>query len=220
MKFSQIAVAASLAVASAGAFATTFTATSYNLGNKVDATLDGVDRADTQTAEIIGTVDTFGNGSFAAFCIELDAGFLSPLSGALGSLGAKADALSQLFTGAGWSSWDYANDGVASDDKVKIAALQVGVWEIIYDTTFDLSTGSFTVGAGDQAAYGDLISGWMKAGNPGLGNSIFALSDADTGANVNQQDVLIAVPEPSTYALMIAGLGAVGFVARRRARRG
>jgi PEP-CTERM motif len=36
---------------------------------------------------------------------------------------------------------------------------------------------------------------------PGVGNEISSVS---------------AVPEPSTYALMLAGLGVIGFIARRR----
>jgi len=46
----------------------------------------------------------------------------------------------------------------------------------------------------------------------------------EAGTCTNPSDYVLssvaAIPEPSTYALMIAGLGAVGFVARRRARRG
>jgi hypothetical protein len=36
------------------------------------------------------------------------------------------------------------------------------------------------------------------------------------GANFNGQLVLTPVPEPETYALLLAGLGIVGFVASRR----
>jgi PEP-CTERM motif len=39
------------------------------------------------------------------------------------------------------------------------------------------------------------------------------------GANFNGQLVLTPVPEPETYALMLAGLGAIGFMASRRKSR-
>jgi len=47
---------------------------------------------------------------------------------------------------------------------------------------------------------------------------VFAVSDADlaaAGATYTAQSIA-AVPEPSTYAMLLAGLGFVGFIARRR----
>ena len=48
---------------------------------------------------------------------------------------------------------------------------------------------------------------------------VFGVTDADlarVGASYTAQAVTAAVPEPETYAMLIAGLGLLGFVARRR----
>lgn len=72
---------------------------------------------------------------------------------------------------------------------------------------------TFTVANATIADFGLLSAG----GNP---NAYFAADvyQSGTGATggIGATSVMAPVPEPETYALMLAGLGALGFVAKRR----
>lgn len=172
----------------------------------------GATTADRSTVEYYGT-STNPAGSFAAFCLEPNIPLGNPQTYEVGAFtGAVGDALSKLFTGAGWQSWNYAADGVTTDAQK--VGLGLAVWDITIDGSFDLAGGSFQViddGLGGAAvAFANLA---YSQGNTSLAGNLLRLSSVET------QDLVIAVPEPSTYALMLAGLGVIGFVSRRQRQR-
>jgi hypothetical protein len=154
--------------------------------------------------------------SFTAYCAELtqDLGFNITYTDyswqtGLDHFGAdKTTALSKLFTAA---------QGLVHDAATS-AAMQAGIWEILYETgtVYSLSNGAFKVDvpAGDEAAFAAMNS---ILGNLDEGyEALYTINVLSSGIN---QDLLVGtIPEPGTWALFAAGLGMLGFIAKRRKR--
>jgi len=75
----------------------------------------------------------------------------------------------------------------------------------------DISTGSFNF-----LNFGSISGAFDEVYLPTFTGYDFELEYGTTFANLVISETVSAVPEPSTYALMLAGLGLVGFMAARR----
>jgi hypothetical protein len=166
-------------------------------------------------------------GMFWAFCIELeefiDEGNITtfdvlPLDqgGPVGGMGlARADQIAELI-GAVYPDFSVP---LASADEY--AALQIAIWEIIYETDAMLAVGSgFAQFFNAPAAILDLADDYLALVD-GIGDRALGLA-ALVNDNANperrgRQDMLVQfpVPEPGTLGLALLGLGAA-FGLRRR----
>lgn len=152
-----------------------------------------------------------GSNSFQAFCIDpfqwssgtpttYDQTTLSPTFSA-----AKITSITKLF------NFGYAG---AVGNNLNAAAMQLALWEVANDDG-NLMTGGVHKTASTNAALvtqtNFLLSNYAAASATSLYNFTFYKSTA-------KQDfvTVTAVPEPEAFAMLLAGLGLMGTVIRRR----
>ncbi|MBB4842327.1 hypothetical protein HNP55_000822 [Paucibacter oligotrophus] len=193
-----------------------------------DADVLAMSTSDTQDYSTgrLHYVDREGR-SFIAYCVELQQEFAPNFLGfqtyTPGSFsGSQAAALQGLF------STSYAG----LNNAFQQAAFQTAVWEITHESTgTPLSVAAhqgsfFFTGlsaplsqggslAQDDAAFVSQVHSYLNAAVNYQGADLYTISRL---SNANFQDLVVAtaVPEPTSLAMLLGGLAALGFVARRR----
>lgn len=162
-----------------------------------------------------------GPNSFVAYCVDLAQSF--SFGSTFSVIGAN---VSSIFGGVRASVLDrlYTQHFAAADTRVESAAFQLAVWEVIQEApttafgTNALGSGSFVATAATSGTTLDsdaitMANSWLNTLTAASGGySLTVLASA------THQDQMMAtpVPEPETYMMLLAGLGLMGFVARRR----
>ena len=199
-------LAAALLAFSVGAKAdpvTVFSTTNYNLSTPSDGLAYGV-HDNTAVLSLLTT----SIGTFLSYCTDPQQAFGSgTFDRVLASdfyNATQTHLLQRLWYNAFAAS-------TVNGANAATAAYQYAVWEITNDAGFlDLANGNIKVTGG--ALLTDVNSLLTAANTVGPETQLYLLK------NATFQDLLIPVPEPTTWAMLLAGLGMLGFISRKGVR--
>lgn len=219
MKFEKIlraaALLASLGCAAGGAQADTVTLSGFLGGRSAAVDLNTPNNINALAGEFAGQ---WNNNTFSAMCVDV----LHYLSFGPTYSYTAVTAAGYGFTPTQLGLFNrlYTNHYAASHASSTAAgAFQLAVWEITYDGNgpLNLAGGAFTLGSGGSLAARNQAASWLSSlAGEAPGNWSFTVLDS-SGPRATQ-DLLVAlpVPEPATYAMMLSGLGLLGFAARKK----
>ena len=208
----KIAAAAVLAFAATGAHAGIGDGSVSSGGSFIMNTGGGLDQSG-----VAGGGTPVGSDSTIAGFVNQDAGTwgVSSTTPFFGGIWTASNG--QLIAGAGSYSLDTATGALSSiasptvandgDIQFTVGANQMGG---MIDFAWGTTTGIKVVNVWDVNADGSLTSAIV----PGMENGPFPGYNANF--NLTAANLVTPVPEASTYGMMLAGLGLVGFAVRRR----
>lgn len=119
----------------------------------------------------------------------------------------------------------YDWNGTTAEHTADSTALQLAIWYLEGEISSTVNSSVYNLYSSNSRATGWVADAALNAGS-GIGNVrvLNLLREGTFGSgnfNTVAQDqlYLMPIPEPETYAMMLAGLGLIGFVAGRRRRK-
>ncbi len=200
---------AAVALGIAALFATGAQAQTVVFSDNFDSVVNGLNLVPSGWTVTDGTVDTIISGNFGLTCAGGSGGCID-LDGSSGDAGVLSKTFA-LAAGTYTFSWDLSGNQRGGQDSAQatIAATAPG-----FASTVALAT-SLPSSAG-FSTYSKVIT-FAKA-------SSVTLSFANTGGDnvgliLDNVNIVSSVPEPESFAMLLAGLGLMGFVAKRKSLR-
>jgi hypothetical protein len=148
-----------------------------------------------------------GGSNFDSYCVDLDHWINLPTAYEV-----KTSPINSLMYG-GRAAFLYNQYASGVDSKVKGAALQVAIWDVIADNGDGLGSGDFKT-KNLSADVKDLANSYLAASSGKSGVAVL-FEAIDHGPNCDKnQNFMGPVPEPASMAVL--GMGVAALLRRRR----